>query len=263
MWSSKARVYLQAGMFPIPVLWSVAVAFLALPAVAAGQTLVPHSAEYKVRAKAGPIWIGGRQNVELRGDDRAYTVRHILKLVSVDITAEFSVDDGCLSPVSIQSQGRRNRSLNLVFDWDGDTARGTVGDKEMMLQFDGLVYGPVALQYRMMCDLMMHGEPAAGYRRLDLDAILEADAENGGTIQVPSDIIEVEESGKQRRVETGCGTFDAVSVTFRRQGSSRSTTYWFAEELDYLLVEMERHRKGKRITRQTLHRASLPGCTAN
>ena len=48
------------------------------------------------------------------------------------------------------------------------------------------------------------------------------------------------------------GTFDVIGVRHQKKGSSRSTVFWFAPELDYLPVVIERFRKGKTLMRAEL-----------
>ena len=49
----------------------------------------------------------------------------------------------------------------------------------------------------------------------------------------------------EKEVRTRAGTFTATGVQHQRIGSSRVTTLWCVEELGYLPVLIEQHRKGK------------------
>ena len=48
------------------------------------------------------------------------------------------------------------------------------------------------------------------------------------------------------------GKFDAIGIQHQRSGSSRVTTMWCVEELGYLPVIIEQHRKGKLRLRAVL-----------
>lgn len=52
-------------------------------------------------------------------------------------------------------------------------------------------------------------------------------------------------AGPTEEVTTELGTMAAVSLLRQREGSSRSTRIWFAEDLDFLPVRIEQMRKGE------------------
>jgi hypothetical protein len=49
----------------------------------------------------------------------------------------------------------------------------------------------------------------------------------------------------QRKVSTPAGDYTAVGIQHQAENSSRVTTLWCVEELGYLPVVIEQHRKGK------------------
>ena len=49
----------------------------------------------------------------------------------------------------------------------------------------------------------------------------------------------------ERTVSTPAGNFQAVGIQHQAENSSRITTLWCVEELGYLPVLIEQHRKGK------------------
>jgi hypothetical protein len=57
-----------------------------------------------------------------------------------------------------------------------------------------------------------------------------------------------------KKIKTKAGTFDAVGIRHQKEGSSRTTTMWCVEELGFLPVIIEQHRKGKVNFRATLVR---------
>jgi hypothetical protein len=61
-----------------------------------------------------------------------------------------------------------------------------------------------------------------------------------------------------RKVDVPAGKFEVIGIQHQAEGSRRVTTLWCAEELDYLPVIIEQHRKGKLRVRATLNKYS-PG----
>jgi hypothetical protein len=59
-----------------------------------------------------------------------------------------------------------------------------------------------------------------------------------------------------RAVKVPYGRFDAIGIQHHREGSSRVTTLWCVEELGYLPVVIEQHRKGKLRLRAELSKYS-------
>ena len=56
----------------------------------------------------------------------------------------------------------------------------------------------------------------------------------------------------EKEVKVPAGRFTALGIQHQAEGSSRITTLWCVEELDYLPVIIEQHRKGKLRLRATL-----------
>jgi len=55
-----------------------------------------------------------------------------------------------------------------------------------------------------------------------------------------------------RTVKVPFGRFEVIGIQHQAQNSSRVTTLWCAEELGFLPVIIEQHRKGKRKMRALL-----------
>jgi hypothetical protein len=56
----------------------------------------------------------------------------------------------------------------------------------------------------------------------------------------------------EKPVKTKAGRYSAVGIQNQKEGSSRITTMWCVEELGYLPVIIEQHRKGKLKFRASL-----------
>ena len=110
-------------------------------------------------------------------------------------------------------------SLAGVFD---------LADSELRIGLDGIVHDRVAIQYQLMHDLL-NGGPDERYVLFDIDEFKTLIVRNVG----------------ERKVSTPAGDFRSVGIQHQAENSSRITTLWCVEELGYLPVLIEQHRKGK------------------
>ncbi len=142
-----------------------------------------------------------------------------------------------MQPIRFQSVDtiRKDPDVDLTFDWSTNEVSGTVGEENVLLQLDGIAHDSVSIQYELMHDLM-NGGPDKQYVLFDIDKMRVANVSIAG----------------EKQIKTKAGTFTAIGVQHQKEGSSRITTLWCAEELDYLPVVIEQHRKGKLKFRATL-----------
>lgn len=148
----------------------------------------------------------------------------------MDVTSEFDSQADGIKPVRYLAIDtiRDKPDVDLRFDWSTNEAIGTVGDENVHLQLDGIAYDSVSIQYELMHDLLT-GNPSKQYTLFDVDKMRVANVSIVG----------------EKEVNTKAGKFVAVGVQHQKEGSSRTTTLWCVEELDYLPVVIEQHRKGK------------------
>ena len=217
-------------------------AMLAMP-IAEGAELTPHRAEYKVKISV----LSGRLSTELKATEDGYVATHVVKPTGMSkllasgqmrVSSEFTpVADG-VRPVTYHAIDtiRDEPEAHIQFDWSANTATGTVGENDVVLELDGLSHDAVSIQYELMHDLLTN-QPNGRYVLFDVDKMRVAN---------------VTDAGKKKSVKTRAGTYDVVGIQHQREGSSRSTTLWCAPELDYLPVIIEQHRKGKLNFRATL-----------
>ena len=203
--------------------------------VLAGPLLTPHTAEYKVRISV----VSGQLNTELRRTEKGYIAHHVIRPTgmariitrgTMDVTSEFDdLPDG-VKPVRFQAVDtiRDDPDVDLSFDWTNNEAVGTVGDEHVRLQLDGIAHDSVSIQYELMHDLLS-GSSDDQYTLFDIDKLRIANVTNVG----------------EKAVKTKAGEFMAVGIQHQKEGSSRTTTLWCVEELGYLPVIIEQHRKGK------------------
>ena len=208
----------------------------------AGGGLMPHVAEYKVRISV----VSGRLNTELRETENGYLAHHLIRPTGMsriltrgemDVTSEFSSENGGIKPDryrAIDTIGD-DPPVDLSFDWATNSASGTVGEEDVVLQLEGLSYDNVSIQYALMNDLL-NDKVADKYVLFDVDKMRIANVTSAGS----------------RQVKTRAGTFTAIGIQHQKEGSSRITTLWCVEELGYLPVIIEQHRKGKLNFQATL-----------
>ena len=210
--------------------------------VAAETELTPHTAQYKVKISV----VSGQLNTELRKTADGYVAHHVIKPTglaklitggTMDVTSTFSSEVGGVKPIRFQSVDtiRKDPDVDLTFDWSTNEVSGTVGEENVLLQLEGIAHDNVSIQYELMHDLL-NGAPDEQYVLFDVDKMRVANVSMAG----------------EKQIKTKAGTFTAIGVQHQKEGSSRITTLWCVEELDYLPVVIEQRRKGKLKFRATL-----------
>jgi len=222
----------------------VAACLLATPAQAARE-LTPHTAEYKVKISV----LGGRLNTELRATDTGYIAKHVIvptgisRLLArgeISEASEFMDGDDGVYPVAYQSNDSLSSDkirADIRFDWEKNEATGTVNEQDIRTVLDELSHDRVSIQYELMHDLLNAG-PGSQYRLFEVDELKIINVRSIGT----------------RTVKVPAGTFEAIGIQHQAENSSRTTTLWCVEELGFLPVIIEQHRKGKLRVRATLRR---------
>ena len=222
----------------------IAASLLAAPSKAA-EGLTPHSAEYKVKISV----LSGRLNTRLQATDTGYEATHrivptgfakLLARGSIEETSSFDSDvEGVLPThyVSSDTLSKDKTSADLSFEWSTGEVNGTVNGEIVTEVLEGLAHDRVSIQYELMRDLM-HSGASETYILYDIDRLKTLNVSLIGA----------------RDVKVPAGSFTVIGVQHQAEGSSRITTLWCAEELDYLPVIIEQHRKGKLRLRATLSR---------
>ncbi len=224
-------------------------AMLLCSQVQAEGVLTPHRAEYKVKISI----VSGRLNTELRATDSGYVANHVIRPTgfsriltrgTMDVTSEFTGANDGVKPVAYRSVDtiRKDPDVDIFFNWDTNEVAGTVGDEKFMQQLDGIVYDSVSIQYVLMHDLI-NGGPNKQYTLFDIDKLKIANVQSIG----------------KKQVKVKAGNYEAVGIQHQAEGSSRITTLWCAEELGYLPVMIEQHRKGKLKFRASLQKYTPTG----
>mgnify|MGYP003572430729 FL=1 len=220
------------------------VAFICLPLMAAAtaapagaeQALTPYAAEYKVKISV----LSGRLTTELRPYADGYEAVHVIEpqgLASMLKNGEISEQSRFTSYAdgvratwyrSEDSLSSDETRAEVTFDWSASEISGTVNDEDVSIVLDGIVHDRVAIQYQLMHDLL-NGGPDERYVLFDIDEFKTLVVRNVG----------------ERKVSTPAGDYTAVGIQHQAENSSRVTTLWCVEELGFLPVVIEQHRKGK------------------
>ena len=233
------------GFFPVrTTILLLAATLSATPALADGN-LTPHSAEYKVKISI----LSGKLSTRLRATDSGYEATHrivpkglarMLAGGSIEETSGFvSTSDG-VTPVhyvSVDTLSKNKTRADISFDWSTGAVTGTVNGERVESVLEELAHDRVSIQYELMVDLM-NGGAGETYILFDVDRLKTLNVTLIGT----------------KEVKVPAGKYTAVGIQHQAEGSSRITTLWCVEELDYLPVIIEQHRKGKLRMRATLSR---------
>ena len=224
--------------------WLIAIWVLAVPA-GAEQLLTPHSAEYKVKISI----FGGILFTELRSSETGYVATHrietrgmasVFSNGSISETSAFDVATDGVRPTSYISDDTLTKDktqANILFDWDIGEASGTVNGATVVSQLDGIAFDRISIQYELMHDLL-NGGPNTTYTLFEVDELKTVSVTNIGP----------------KLVSTPAGKFDAIGIQHQALNSKRITTLWCVEELGYLPVIVEQHRKGKLKVRAALQK---------
>lgn len=228
---------------PFSKLAALTLLALASHGAAAETTLSPHEAQYKVKISV----LGGQLNTQLAVTDKGYVATHTIKptgmarmLASGEIKESSNFDrvsDG-VRPVTFTTSDTLTRDktrANIRFDWDSNKASGIVNDEEFVSDMDESAFDRVSIQYELMSDLL-NDNPSAEYLLFDIDEFKTVQVRNIGS----------------RSVSVPAGDYQAIGLQHQVIGSKRITTMWCVEELDFLPVIIEQHRKGKLKMRAVL-----------
>ena len=222
----------------------IAASLMSMPSMSA-EGLTLHSAEYKVKISV----LSGRLSTRLQATDTGYEATHrivptgLAKLLaggSIEETSSFdSVVEGVLPThyVSTDTLSKEKTSADIFFEWSTGEVNGTVNGEIVHEVLQDLAHDRVSIQYELMRDLMID-RASETYILYDIDRLKTLNVSLIGA----------------RDVKVPAGTFTVIGVQHQAEGSSRITTLWCAEELDYLPVIIEQHRKGKLRMRATLSR---------
>jgi len=224
------------------LLLAVSLFFVSLSSLAE-PLLTPHTAEYKIEISI----VNGKLTTQFELTETGYMAESVIKATglsrliargSIREQSWFSERDGRIQPGQYRSTdglSSDHDAIDLDFNWNSHEVTGLIDGKDFKAALDGDVHDRVSLQYGLMYDLLNGGERAE-YLLQDAEELKTLSISNIGT----------------KAVKVPYGRFTAVGIQHQRVGSSRVTTLWCVEELGYLPVIIEQHRKGKLRLRAVL-----------
>ena len=213
------------------------------PANATDRGLTPHTAEYKIKISV----LGGQLTTRLDRQGSGYRAEssieatgmsRIIARGAIRENSEFEPSSDGLRPDRFRSNDtltRGGETVDFTFDWAAGEITGLLNGEEFQTALDGIVHDRVSLQYGLMHDLV-NGVYRSEYSLQDAEKFKPLSISNVGT----------------KPVEVPFGQFEAVGIQHQAAGSSRVTTLWCVEELGFLPVIIEQHRKGKLNVRAVL-----------
>ncbi|MEX0951384.1 MAG: DUF3108 domain-containing protein [Gammaproteobacteria bacterium] len=188
-------------------------------------------AEYVLRSKGLEVAHIKRSVERLNNGDYRYLSRSetvgLVSLFRDDKIIEESrwknTTDG-FQPVSYRydhSGRKKNRQVNIEFDWDENTVHMQVNENTWQTELEPLTLDKLLYQLAIMRDLSA-GRDSINYKVAD-----------GGKIKDYAFEILGEET-----VETPYGSFKTVKVERHRNDTERETVFWCAVELGYLPIKI-------------------------
>lgn len=232
-------------------------AALTLPAPVAGaaDTLIPHTARYKIKISIASGTLETKVRESAAGFDvhsviRPTGIARLLTSGTIEESSQFDLDADGVRPREYASRdtlSRDKKAMDFAFDWETNEVNGTINDEAFHFELPDEAHDRVSIQYQLMHNLLT-GTNSKNYAMLDGD---ELKLLNITTLE-------------NREIKVPFGTFDAIGIRHQAANSKRITTLWCAEELGYLPVLIEQHRKGKRRVHAVLtdYREGTAGDTA-
>ena len=217
--------------------------FAPLLASEAEGTLVPHTATYKIKISIA----SGRLKSNVQKTDTGFSVVSVIEPTglanlflrgTIEERAQFEMGPHGVLPRYYSSNDQLTKGKpvqDFTFDWDGGLVGGTVNDEFYEYELSDNMRDRVTIQYQLMHNFVS-GIEIDEYRMLDGDEVKDLTVTSLGT----------------KEIKVPFGRFEAIGVQHQAAGSKRVSTLWLAEELGYLPVLIEQHRKGKRTVRAVL-----------
>ena len=209
----------------------------------ADSSLTPHSARYKIKISV----LGGELNTTLKQTPTGYEATHVVqptgmsRVLARGKIAETSVFDTTPTGVKpkryIARDSLSSDKLNAMidFDWDSGEASGFVDNEEWSAVIGEFAHDRVSIQYEVMQDLL-NDQLSKHYTMFEVDRLRPVNITLLG----------------EEQVDVPAGKFTVIGIRHQAEGSKRATTLWCSEELGFLPVIIEQHRKGELRVRATL-----------
>lgn len=166
---------------------------------------------------------------EYRSTSKTKGLAKLIRRAPAIETSRFRLDDNGFTPLEfhfINGKKSDERSNHIVFA-DGK-ASSTYKGKSVSIDMQA-GYVDRVLEQIILRRSLQQGKPQERFTVVDRNDVDDVAYSVG-----PTDV-----------VDTGLGRMTAMSLLRQKEGSSRSTHVWFAEDLDFFPVRIEQLRKGE------------------
>lgn len=227
------------------------ISLIAPTAALAGDALPiqPFEARYKVYAVGFPLGEAvlkltdsgeGRYRMGLKA--RPKNVAKLLLPTELGIQASGRIRKGIVHPEHYEEKvtGRDVATTRLRFYWGLRQLHAQSGTKRATTPLSVGILDPLSMILVVMRDLQR------GRRHLEYSLAHETEVKK----------YRVKVAGEETIPTAGLGKLRTLRITQRKAEGHRVTSFWFAPELNYLLVQAERKSKGRVSVRLSIDRTS-------
>lgn len=207
----------------------------------------PFEARYTVSAIGFPVGEAvvtltdlkqGRYRMALEA--KPNDVAEILLPAELSIQASGQISNGIVRPQRYEEKvtGMDVDTTRLKFDWDAGELRAQSGSEQATLPLSPGVLDPLSMTLVAMRDLRR------GQRMGEYSLAKETEIKK----------YRIKVDGEES-ISTALGDLRTIRINERKSDGSRVTSFWFAPDLDYLLVQAVQLRKGFETVRLAIKEA--------
>lgn len=214
------------------------------PSPSFNETIKPYSATYSTVWKKGiRLTIEGTQTLERKPDDTwLFSFYAKTFFASLKESSLFKVNDNQIHPLRYEYHTKafgKKRDATLTFDWQKQKVTNDVKDTKWRMAITSGVLDKLSLQLQIRYDIRSKKET------------LSYQVADGGYLKTRT----FTRLGTET-IETKLGNIKAIKVVRSdNQEKNKKSTFWFAEEYDYLLVKLEHQEDNEfyRLELESIH----------
>lgn len=146
--------------------------------------------------------------------------------------------DGRFVPVNYRRETKKGSEAKFTdarFNWNQGKLESSSSEGDKVFELKTGLNDPLSMQLVVMWDLINGNQPSE-YSVFDGRKIK--------TFHV--------QSGEKEILKTALGDIETIKYTQQQPGKTRSTTFWFAPELNYIPVKVAQTKKGREVGRMEL-----------
>lgn len=211
---------------------------LAMSTAHADLPMAPFQARYHLYGSGLPVGealmsldVVGAKGYAMRFEVRPNKLVALLASHRIQEQASGEIHDGQVRPLYYERQantGRETQQVQLRFNWPAAQVEAHSNAKQATLPLSPGVTDPLSLNLTVMWDLQ-RGQLPEQYALVD------------GT---EPRIYQIRNEGEET-LKTALGLLRTVRISQTRLDGNRTTTFWFAAELQYLPVQIARQKNGR------------------